>query len=223
MGDSTVKTWLAWGWACALGCFVGITGFSLLRAQAPASQKSPTIAFLNYAEVMRLSDEAQDVRKILQGEEQKFFEQLKAKQTEIDETKKQLLSTTDQAQRDALERKLKDLDYQFSNIRSDAQKKLSRLANERYANLYFKVWNKVKAIADSQGYEVVFRFNEDWRDANKREVFYHPDRVMARLMANNFWPMYYPQAADITGQVIMLLNREYQAANGGGRPGGSGQ
>jgi alanyl-tRNA synthetase len=172
---------------------------------------------------MRLADEAQDIRKLLQGEEQKFFEQLQAKQKEIDEARKQLLSTQDQSQRDALERKIKDLEFQFSNVRSDAQKQLTRLANERFANLYFKVWNKVKAIADSQGYEVVFRFNEDWRDASKREVFYHPDRVMARLMASNLWPMYYPQAADITGQVVTLLNREYQAATGGQRSGGAGQ
>ncbi|MCS7016646.1 MAG: OmpH family outer membrane protein [Gemmatales bacterium] len=219
-----VKHWLAWGCAWALGCAVGITGWSWLRAQTPATQKPPTIAFLNYAEVMRLCDEAQDIKKLLQGEEQKFFEQLQAKQKEIDETRKQLTTTTDQTQRDALERKLKDLDYQFGNIRSDAQKKLTRLLNERYANLYFKVWNKVKAIADSQGYEVVFRFNEDWRDANKREVYFQPDRVMARLTANNLWPMYYNhQAADITGQVITLLNREYQAATGGQRGNGAGQ
>ncbi|GBD36248.1 hypothetical protein HRbin36_01369 [bacterium HR36] len=218
-----MKRWLAWGWAFALGCAAGVTGWSWLRAQAPASQKPPTIAFMNYAEVMRLSDEAQDIKKVLQGEEQKFYEQLQAKQKEIDEVRKQLAATTDQAQRDALERKGKDLEYQFNNIRSDAQKKLTRLANERYANLYFKVWNKVKAIADSQGYEVVFRFNEDWRDAHKREVYYHPDRVMARLVGTNLWPMYYPQAADITAQVVTLLNREYQAANGGQRSGGTGQ
>jgi hypothetical protein len=46
---------------------------------------------------------------------------------------------------------------------------------------------------------------------------------MARLMASNLWPMYYPQAADITGQVVTLLNREYQAATGGQRSGGAGQ
>lgn len=172
---------------------------------------------------MRQSYEAQDIRKFLQAEEQKFFEQLQAKQKEIDETRKQLSATTDQTQRDALERKLKDLDYQFGNIRSDAQKKLTRMLNERYANLYIKVLYKVKAIADSQGFEVVFRFNEDWRDANKREVYYHPDRVMARLTANNLWPMYYNQnTADITHQVINLLNREYQASSGG-QPSGSGQ
>lgn len=208
-------TWTA---AFVLGWLAGICGWHWLGAQAPATPRPPTIAFLNYAEVMRQYAEANDVRKLIQAEEQKFLDQLQAKQKEIDEARKQW-AAADPSQRDALERKIKDLEYQFNNVRSDAQKQLTRFANERWSQVYFKVWNKVKAIAESSGYEVVFRFNEDWRDANKPEVFYHPDRVMARLMASNLWPMYYNRTADITAQVINVLNREYQGSGNAPRSG----
>jgi Skp family chaperone for outer membrane proteins len=187
-----------------LGAYLGNAMF--VHAQGAAT-RGPTMALVNYAEVMRNYAKVKQINDSLKTQEDKYITQLKTKQAEAEIHLKKIRDPmATQADKDNAERITKDVQYQMKNMQEEALKNLNRQRVEEGAKIYWEVYHVIRQMSVMQGYELVLRYNEDWTDYNK------PEKVAGRLQ-NPFWPMYYDkQTMDITVQVANTLNKNYGAA-----------
>jgi Skp family chaperone for outer membrane proteins len=193
-----------------LGTMVAVVAlYNTRRAQAqppanPAAQ--PRIAFLNYAEVMKQYKKVEAIKALAKNREEPFLTKFKAKTKEIEAWTAELKTPgLDANKKEDLTKKIQLAQFDAQQIQQEARKVLTQFWADEMAKVYFEIYHKARTVAQMQGFECVFRYEEDWN----RDEYNKPEKVVGRLQ-QPIWPLYYDKnTADITIQVYTQLNKDY--------------
>jgi Skp family chaperone for outer membrane proteins len=203
-------------WKFALACGLGalIAGYcpASSSAQTPATPVQPVkVAFVNMQEVMKLYPRYKMLQDELKKKDDEYVNLVKAKNSRMEALTKEYQSTTDEKKRAAIEQDLRQLKLEIETIVADAKKTLGKYFDEQTAQLYVEFYGGVVEVAKANGFDVVWRYNEDWT----KDTYNKPENIVRRVMSNPVFPIYYDQQKlDITYRVVQLLSQKYPAPAG---------
>ena len=204
--------------ACALAGFALGLAPSLANAQAPAGTTAPVtpvrVGFVNMQEVLKLYPRYKALQDELKKKDDEFMSIVKKKQERAAELQKEYTTaTTDQKRKDAIEAELRSLKLEIDTIAADAKKTLGKYFDDEVARIYVEFYGAVAEVAKTNGFDIVWRYTEDW---NKDE-YSKPASIVRRMAANPIFPMFYDRERyDITYRVVSYLSAKYPAPAGTG-------
>ncbi len=184
-------------------------------APAAAQNKGSTaaartrVALLNIGEVFKNYKKFTKLRDELKAMDQKYVEMLKAKASRLEKMQEEYKTATAQ-KKEQIESEAKHIKFEMEDIKAKAGKEIGKLQEEQLTLIYREVDQVVRELARDHGFDLVFRYNEDW----DKDTYWTAPKVMARLN-QPFWPMYYDSGLEITGQVVQLMNARLAAAPAG--------
>jgi Skp family chaperone for outer membrane proteins len=178
---------------------------------APATQPSvmgrTRVGFVNLHEVLKGYTKYVNLRDELKRRDEGFVNTLKVKQAKLEDLNKELRAPgTTPARKDAIDKEMKQIQFDMNVLKQDAEKELVKYHNDNVAQIYREVYQVVQDYAQQNQIDVVMRFNEDWG-----KDYYEPAKVVAR-MSIPYFPMYYHTSLEMTGPVKDTLNARFSAA-----------
>jgi Skp family chaperone for outer membrane proteins len=181
-------------------------------AQTPAPAVPPVkVAFVNMQEAMKLYPRYKMLQDELKKKDDEYVKMVTVKNERMQALTKEFQTTTDEKKRAAIEQDLRQLKLEIETIVSDAKKTLGKYFDEQTAQLYVEFYSAVKDVAMNNGFDIVWRYNEDWT----QETYNKPENIVRRVMANPVFPIYYDQKKlDITYRVVQVLSQKYPAPAG---------
>jgi len=177
--------------------------------QPPAVHAPPLrtrIALVNLATVIRLYSKAQNFQKQLIEDAKKldhdYLEPIRLKLTTTQAAYQK--PETPQAQREQLEREIRQLQLQMRNTEEDARKQMNAKQSDWTVQLYKEIDGMVKSYAKSCDIELVLFFSDPINPANE----YDPAVIQNRLSMRAALPMYAAPGMDISEAIANELNRK---------------
>jgi Skp family chaperone for outer membrane proteins len=200
---------LACGLAAALAGLVPALSVAQTNAAAQPAPVTPVrVGFVNMQEVLKLYPRYKALQDELKKKDDEFMGMVKKKQERAGELQKEYAATTDQKRKDAIEQDLRALKLEIDTIASDAKKTLGKYFDEEVAKIYVEFYGAVAEVAKSNGFDIVWRYTEDWDKVN----YPKPENIVRRMAANPIFPMYYDRERyDITYRVVSYLSQKYPA------------
>jgi Skp family chaperone for outer membrane proteins len=206
-----MRTWKL-ALACGLGALVAGLCPSASSAQATATPVQPVrVAFVNMQEVMKLYPRYKALQDELKKKDDEYLNMVKSKNGRAEALQKEYQTTTDEKKRAAIEQDLRQLKLEIETIVADAKKTLAKYFDEQVAQIYVEFYSAVAEVAKSNGFDVVWRYNEDWTQENYNK----PENIVRRAMSNPVFPMFYDQKKlDVTYRVVQYLSQKYPTPAG---------
>lgn len=215
-----MKTKLGILGACALGAILGFYGLGRPATAGQAGGNGQAVvartrvAVLNLQDVMKKYPKYEALQKELKGKDEAYVNKLKSLEAQIKGMEEKYKNPqTPQNERDDIQKQVMLLRLQMENTTNDAKRELIKFHDESMVRIYYEVNQVVTEYCQTNGIDMVFRFNEDWDEKNYGKTDY-----VIRRLSMPFWPMYFDPNLNITFRVSDILNRKLQAA--GGAPGG---
>ena len=186
------------------------------RPATPSEPLRTRIAVVNLVQVLKDYKKFQSSEAELKGMIEQIKKELEPLRAEI----LRLQSTgqapgTTAADRDRIERELKQKTLDFQNKEEEKGKVVSKRQGELAVQIYHEVEDAVDLFARSNAIELVLMYN----DAKKSvpAEFYNAANVQRKMViAGPFMPIYIDPRMDITDAIIQMLNRRVAAYNGSG-------
>jgi len=178
---------------------------------APPAQAAPTrIGMLNMVEVVKNYKKAQNLEGELRRLQQEWENKLKPFRDQMMALKSKYQSPTlGAAEREQIERDMRKVQIDFSVMEEDAKKDLAKRSGEVYKQIYREVEDAVNRFAGSNGYAVVFFYN----DAITPDEKYNPTNVARKFsLPAAGMPIYIAPQVDITAIIYGNLNSMYPPA-----------
>ena len=189
------------------GLYAGGEVAEVAAQNKPSAAAARTrVAIVNVGEVFKNYKKFTRLRDDLKALDQKYVDQLKNKSKRLETLQEEYKTATAQ-RKEQIESEAKHIKFEMDDIKAKAGKEIGKMQEEQLTLIYREVDAVVRELARSDGIDLVFRYNEDW---SEKEYWTAP-KVMARLN-QPFWPMYYDQGLEITGQVVQLMNQRYATA-----------
>lgn len=205
--------------ACGLAASLLGVSPSITLAQgtaAPAPVTPVRVGFVNMQEVLKLYPRYKGLQDELKKKDEEFMSIVKKKQERMGELQKEYATTTDQKRKDAIEAEVRGIKMEVDTIAADAKKTLGKYFDEEVAKIYVEFYGAVAEVAKTNGFDIVWRYTEDWN----KETYNKPEFIVRRMAANPIFPMFYDRERyDITYRVVSYLSKAYPAApvtNAGG-------
>lgn len=199
---------------CSLGALIAGLAPTTVLAQAPAANppvQPARVGFVNMQEVMKLFPQYKALQDDLKKKDDEYLKMVKVKNERVEGLQKEYQTTTDQKRKDAIEQDIRALRLEIETIVSDAKKTLAKYFDEKVAEIYVQFYGAVAEVAKSNGFDIVWRYNEDWN----KEDYNKPASIVRRAMANPVFPMYYNrETQDITYRVANFLTQKYPVPAG---------
>jgi Skp family chaperone for outer membrane proteins len=195
------------GVAAYLGTRVG----AQQPAQPAAQQPAPTrIGMLNMVEVVKNYKKAQNMESELRRVQQEWDNKLKPFRDQMNAFKGKYQSPgLSQAEREQIERDVRKLQIDGTNMEEDAKKDLAKRSGEVYKQIYREVEDAVNRFASSNGYAAVFFYN----DAVTPDEKYNPTNVARKFsLPAAAMPIYIAPQVDITSFICNNLNALYASS-----------
>lgn len=201
--------------ACGLAALVAGLLPSLASAQAPANTAPVTpvrVGFVNMQEVLKLYPRYKSLQDELKKKDDEFMGLVRKKQAKMDELQKEYTTTSDQKRKDAIEAEVRSIKMEIDTIAADAKKTLGKYFDEEVAKIYVEFYGAVAEVAKTNGFDIVWRYTEDWN----KDTYSKPESIVRRMAANPIFPMFYDRERyDITYRVVSYLAAKYPAPAGG--------
>lgn len=200
--------------AIACGLAASLVGFvpSISLAQgtaAPAPVTPVRVGFVNMQEVLKLYPRYKGLQDELKKKDEEFMGIVKKKQERMGELQKEYATTTDQKRKDAIEAEVRGIKMEIDTIAADAKKTLGKYFDEEVAKIYVEFYGAVAEVAKTNGFDIVWRYTEDWN----KDTYNKPEFIVRRMAANPIFPMFYDRERyDITYRVVSYLSKAYPAA-----------
>lgn len=200
--------------ACGLAACSMLVLPSLSSAQTPGQPAPVTpvrVGFVNMQEVLKLYPRYKTLQDELKKKDEEFMGMVKKKQEKIEASQKEYATTTDQKRKDAIEQEVRTIKMEIDTIAADAKKTLGKYFDEEVAKIYVEFYGAVAEVAKSNGFDIVWRYTEDWN----KDTYSKPEFIVRRMAANPIFPMYYDRERyDITYRVVSYLSAKYPAPAG---------
>jgi Skp family chaperone for outer membrane proteins len=178
------------------------------QAQPAARPAAPTtkIAVMNltyvvnnYEKFKTYKNEIKDAAAPFQANDNKFRKQAE------DLAKEAQAPGTTMEKREEIEKKLKDLQRQVEDNKTEAQKAIGKRQELQLYTLYLDVWNVANKVAAARGYDMILHFN----DATDQKEFWSAPNIARKMQAGALMPIYYNPALDVSNDVLQTLNSPY--------------
>jgi len=114
---------------------------------------------------------------------------------------------TTAANRDIIEKRLKELQRLIEDNKAEAQKVLVKEQEAQLVTLYKDIRMVVDKFAVSHGYDLIMHYN----DVITPEEYWSPPNIARKMQAGAAMPMYMSGTVDISDYILATLN----ASNGG--------
>lgn len=203
-----IRTW-KFAFACGLGALVAslFPARSFAQPTQPAPAVQPCrVGFVNMMEVMRLYPQYKGLQDELKKKDDEALEMIKKKNARIEALNKEFQVTTDTKRKDAIEQEARQIKLEIETIVADAKKTIGKYFDDQVSVIYLQFYGAVADVAKTNGFDVVWRYNEDW---NKDE-YNKPAKIVQRALQNPIFPMYYDrEKQDITYRVVKYLSEKY--------------
>lgn len=175
----------------------------------PAAQPTTKVGLLNITYVIKHYNKYKTYSEDLKATVAKY----QAKDTEW-KTKGEKLAkdraapnATD-AQKDAIDRELKNLERMIEDNKNEAQKAIVKKQDEQIKILYGDVRDVVAKYAQSNGFEMVLHYHEPLTN----EEYYSAANYARKMQIGALMPIYYAGGLEISPQVLEALNKQVPAA-----------
>jgi Skp family chaperone for outer membrane proteins len=185
------------------------TAYVCAGGQPGAQQPRMRVAVINLQEVIKNYAKWQAFEKQYKervGQYDAAFEKMKADGVKINTDLSKL--PPDAKEREGLEQKLRELDYQVKSMSDHAKKELGKLRDDNSVLIYRDVEEAVKVYARSNDIEMVMHFN----DAITPADLYHPVNIQRKLQTGACMPMFMHPGMNITDAITQMLNQRVGAA-----------
>jgi Skp family chaperone for outer membrane proteins len=212
-----------------LSALVGVGGMVYLagqiQAQAPAGGGAPPaaarpaggkVAVFNVAKVMRDYKKWQHFAKIMQDKRN-------AAAGELGKLRNEIVSLQEQIQKEPIKQKQEELakvvvakQREFEDKEKGVRQALDTESSGYLQQLFAEVQQCVKAIVDTNGYDVVFAYPDAITEEEMRSPLYY-DLKMRPPAA---MPFYVSPSADVTGVLVETLNKYFPPPAGAVQPAG---
>jgi Skp family chaperone for outer membrane proteins len=201
--------------ACGVGAILAGLCPTVSLAQAPAAGAAPVqpvrVGFVNMQEVMKIYPRYKALQDELKKKDEEYLDQVKKKNQRLEALQKELQVTTDDKKKSAIEADMRSLRVDIETVVADAKKTLAKYFDEQVAEIYVQFYGAVAEVAKSSGFDIVWRYNEDWN----KDDYSKPANIVRRAMANPVFPMYYDRDRyDITYRVANYMTQKYPAPAG---------
>lgn len=200
--------------ACGLAALLAGLIPAVTLAQGPAGTPAPApvtpvrVGFVNMQEVLKLYPRYKGLQDELKKKDDEFMGIVKKKQERAGELQKEYATTTDQKRKDAIETELRGIKLEIDTIASDAKKTLGKYFDDEVAKIYVEFYGAVADVAKTNGFDIVWRYTEDWN----KDTYSKPEFIVRRMAANPIFPMFYDRERyDITYRVVSYLSQKYPA------------
>ncbi len=200
-----------------------------LRAQqggtAPAAPPAvqSKIAIVNLNQIIKGYKQTNDFQNEFKGVYQGYENAIRQLTTDMAKMQEDFQKATTQADKDRLEKAIKDAQRTIQDKKEEGQKKLSEKELEQMKSLYNDVEQMVALMAKSRGLELVLHYNDSYTDADK----HNPMNVQRKLTTLACMPVYAVPGIDLSEEVTKYLNWNYDQRHGkaatpatGGAPAG---
>lgn len=204
-----IRKFAACGLAALLAGLIPTVSFAQTPATAAPAPVTPVrVGFVNMQEVLKLYPRYKGLQDELKKKDDEFMSIVKKKQERANEAQKEYATTTDQKRKDAIETELRGIKLEIDTIASDAKKTLGKYFDEEVAKIYVEFYGAVQDVANSNGFDIVWRYTEDWN----KDTYNKPEFIVRRMAANPIFPMFYNRERyDITYRVVSYLSQKYPA------------
>lgn len=190
---------------------LALAGFLLASPLAGAQEAAIKMAVCNPGKVFDGMDEKRAVEEKMKNDRDKINLEVSRRRAEVEEIKKQL----SELKPDSVQYKEKSqlllqkaIDFEVWARLTEAE--LARAEKETIKSLFEKIREATKEVADSKKIDLVLAERRPDLSANTEKLT--PDQL--RQMINASDVLYSNEKADITGAVIMALNKKYAAGAG---------
>ncbi|HMO36739.1 MAG TPA: OmpH family outer membrane protein [Gemmatales bacterium] len=202
--------------ACGLAACLLVPAVAVAQGNAPAPVNPVRVGFVNMQEVLKLYPRYKNLQDELKKKDDEFMSIVKKKQERMAELQKEYATSTDQKRKDAIEAEVRSIKMEIDTIAADAKKTLGKYFDDEVAKIYVEFYGAVAEVAKSNGFDIVWRYTEDWN----KETYNKPEFIVRRMAANPIFPMFYDRERyDITYRVVSYLSKAYPAAPTTANPG----
>lgn len=168
---------------------------------APAPQTKVALVNLSYVlkgyqKAKSFSEEMKTAVKPFQDNDTKYQKEAEGLSKEAQDAK----TTADR--RDAIAKRMKELQRLVEDNKNDAQKVVGKKQEEQIKILFMDVHAVVTRVAQARGYEMVLQFN----DATESLEYWSAQNIVRKMQAGALMPIYYVGGLDISKDVLETLN-----------------
>ncbi len=199
----------------ALGC--AIYASNKLWAQSPsptpsaAPQPKTKIGLVNLSRVVKEYNKFKTFQEELKNTVAPFQAKDTALKTEGDKLAKEAQNPqTPNARRDEINRKLKDIQRQLEDNKTEAEKIIVKKQEEQLVILYRDIRVVVDRYAAAHGFELIFHYN----DATTPDEYWSPQNIARKMQAGALMPMHIANGLEISSNIISTLNAQTPASAG---------
>lgn len=190
----------------AVAVVVAAYGGSRLSAKAeaparPAPPKQPRIAILNLRFIVKNYKKYKAFMEEVKRLDEKYVNEVKAKNKEADKLQKRLTETTDEEKREQIQKSLRRISNEIKEISESARKEMGRRGEKEMVLVYKEIRDVAIRHAKANKIDLVLKFNGA---ADKEE------RDSPILIKQNFndgaCPIYWEDSLDISEDILKALN-----------------
>jgi Skp family chaperone for outer membrane proteins len=172
-------------------------------AQQQQQQPKSRIAILNLTYVVKHYKKFQTY----QEELKKAVEPFQAKDASLKAEGEKLAKegqtpTTAAARREQIEARLKQIQREIDDNKTDAQKKLAAQQESQLKTLYMDVRSVAEKYAQSHNYEMILHYN----DAVTADDYWSGPNIARKMQAGALMPLYWANGIDISANIVQTLN-----------------
>jgi Skp family chaperone for outer membrane proteins len=210
--------------AGALAALGGVFCIGRMWAQAPGADAAPTpkarIAVVNIAYLLKYSKKANDFNKEMQD----IYKPFQDKEKELIATREavtkeaQKLAPSEDAKRDELTKRHKDITRAIEDNTLAAKNELGKRSGQQLKILYGEIYDAARRYARAHDYDIVLQYADAFEPADME----NPYLIERKLKTSPVLPLYMTPGVDISQQVVMMIGYVGAPSGGGAAPAGGG-
>jgi Skp family chaperone for outer membrane proteins len=177
----------------------------------PAPPPPPRIAYVNIAKVLRQYEKANEDGAKLTRKREQFVVEIKPIQEEIAQIQRNIQTTNDAEEKDALRKRAVELQRKAEDIDQRAKKILTEITDRTIVEVYQNIKTIIEEIAVERGLDVV----EMYPDASTPDEDKKPNVAQIKLQTPALTPIFVRKELLITDEVVKRLNQKYPAGQNG--------
>ena len=176
-------------------------------AAAPTRTDKPRVAIFNVAKVMKDFKKWQYWSATMQNKRFDAQMELMRLRAEVMDLQKKVETEVQQKVKEELGLKLVARQREFEDKEANARKALDVESSQLLKTMYTEIQTAVKAIVESNGYDVVFTHI----DATTPEEMQSPMLIDMKMRPNGAVPFYVSNSVDISKVLVDTLNANFSA------------
>jgi Skp family chaperone for outer membrane proteins len=182
---------------------------------APATAAGPArtrIALLNISHVVRNYNKYKTYQEELKRAVAPFTQRDAAAKKEAEDlTKEAQNAKTTPERREAIEKRMRELQFQMQNLKEEFNKKVGKMQEKQLVTLFADVRTVAERYAEGHNFDMVLQYN----DAVEQNEYWSGPNIVRKMQAGALMPLYYRGGMEISQDIINTLNASYRTPAAG--------